>query len=181
MKILSAPFGLGIILLFAGCNNKVIPLKGVYQDKPFEFTASAPKEDIWNKLIDVFTAKGLAIKTIDKNSGIITTDNTSFLNSYTYENKDGSLATPDAMVVCSKVRGTLTLSSSIKPDVITGQWAVRVKEDGNKTIVDTKLANAVGKVIIQNPLVNGQTVAETHDLIVKSTGIFEKTIEEALK
>jgi L-arabinose isomerase len=129
----------------------------------------------------VFTTKGLAIKTIDKNSGVITTDNTSFINSYTYETKDGNLANPYAMVVCNKVRGLLTLSSLIKPDVITGQWAIRVKEDGNRTIVDTKLANVVGKVVIQNPPVNVQTVAETHNLIVKSTGVFEKTIEDVLK
>ena len=94
-----------------GCGNKVIPLKSKYQSRPYEFTVADNSELAWNKLIDLFTAKGVAIKKVDKNDGLITTDITSFLRSYTWENKDGSLINPDAFVVCSKFRGPLTLAT----------------------------------------------------------------------
>lgn len=181
MKTLFTTLSFACLFLIVGCNNKVIPLKNTYQDKSYKFANSSNKEQTWNKLIDLFTAKGLAIKTIDKNDGLITTDNTSFLNSYAWENKDGSLTNPNAFVVCSKVRGFLTLASSIKPDNITGQWTVRTKQEADKTIVDIRLANAGGKVVIENSGIYGSATKETHNLIVESTGIFEKSIEEALK
>ena len=181
MKTLVVVSGFAILLALTSCNNKVVPLQGAYQDKPYQIVTTASKDQVWNKLIDLFTAKGLAIKTIDKNDGIITTDNTSFLNSYTWERKGSVLANSDALVVCSRVRGLFTVSSSLKPTALTGQWAVRVTQEGDKTIVDTRLANATGKVEIENTGLYGYPVKETHDLIVKSTGLFEKAIETALK
>jgi hypothetical protein len=181
-KNFSSLSGIIILLTIISCNNNIVPLKGNYQDKPYEFVTSSSKDQIWDKLIDFLIAKGLAIKTIDKNSGVITTDNTSFINSYTWESKDGSLVNTDAFVVCSKYRGLLTFGPSIRPEVITGQWTVRVKQNGDNTIVVTNLSNAAGKIVFQNAGSNGQGMTtQTYDLTVKSTGLFEKTIENALK
>jgi len=181
MKDLFTTLSFACLFVIVGCNNKVVPLQNTYQDKPYEFATSSNKEQAWNTLIDLLTAKGLAIKTIDKNDGLITTENTSFLNSYAWENNDGSLTNPKAFVVCSKVRGPFTFPSSIRPDGITGQWTVRTKQEADKTIVNIKLSNAGGKVVIENSGIYGSATKETHNLIVESTGIFEKSIEEALK
>jgi len=115
MKIFTTSFIAFFFFLMIGCGNKVIPLKSKYQDRPYEFTVADNRELAWNKLIDLFSAKGLTIKKIDKNDGLITTDITSFLRSYTSENKDGSLINPDAFVVCSKFRDPLTLATSFTP------------------------------------------------------------------
>src|SRR3954471_10243109 len=122
MKAIFITISFAYLFLIVSCDNKVVPLQNTYQDKPYEFATSSNKEQAWNTLIDLLTAKGLAIKTIDKNDGLITTDNTSFLNSYAWENKDGSLTNPKAFVVCSKVRGPFTFPSSIRPEFIAGQW-----------------------------------------------------------
>ncbi len=65
--------------------------------------------------------------------------------------------------------------------MLTGQWAVHIKEEDNKTIIDTKLSNAMGRVVKRNAGSYGEVGTETHNIAVKSTGVFEKTIEEAFK
>lgn len=181
MKVFSTPFSFTILLILTGCNLKTTPLKGVYQDKTYDFTTSNSKEKVWNKLLDFFTTEGLVIKTIDNTSGLIVTDITSFLNSYTREAKDGSLIDSNAKVVCSKVRGSLAFAVPRKPDVITGQWIVRVKEEAEKTIVGVKLANIDGRIILQDSSANRIVPEANYYLTVKSTGVFEKAVEAALK
>lgn len=181
MKTFSAACSFTILLLFIGCNFKTRPLKGVYQDKTYEFVTADSKEKVWNKLLDFFTAEGLIIKTIDKTSGLIVTDITSFLHSYTREAKDGSLIDSNAKVVYSKVRAPLTFALTNKPDVITGQWIVRVKEEANKTMVGVKLANIDGRIVLKDSSANRIVPEANYNLTVKSTGVFEKAVEAALK
>src|SRR6476620_6583690 len=133
-------------LLVMGCDNKVIPLQNTYQDKSYEFSVPSAKDKVWTELIDLFHTKGVAIKTIDKKEGVITTENTSFLNSYSWEDKNGGLTNPNAFVVCSKVRGTFTFPPSLKPDSVTGQLTVLLKEESDKTFVSIGLTNASGVV-----------------------------------
>jgi hypothetical protein len=171
--------GFASLFYMVSCNNKLVPLQRTYQDKPYEFSSTS-KEEAWKKIINFFTSKGLTIKSIDKNSGLITTENTSFLNSYTWENKNGSLTNPNAFVVCNKVRAPFTYTRALKPDIITGQWVIRLKEEGARIIITTRLTNATGKVVIDNSASYDQGPEESYNLTVQSTGIFEKTIEEAL-
>ena len=181
MKTFSAAFSFTILLLSIGCNFKTPQLKGIYQDKTYNFVTSDSKEKVLNKLLDFFTTEGLIIKTIDKPSGLIVTDITSFLNSYTCEAKDGSLIDSNAKVVYSKVRGQLTFALTNKPDVITGQWIVRVKEQADTTIVGIKLANIDGRIVLQDSSANRIVPEANYKLIVKSTGVFEKAVQAALK
>lgn len=181
MKAFFAAFSFTILLLFIGCNIKTTPLKGVYQDKTFEFVTSDSKEKVWNRLLDFFTAEGLIIKTIDKTSGLIVTDVTSFLHSYTHEAKDGSLINPTAQVVCSKVRGPVAFAAKSKPDVLTGQWIVRVKEEADKIIVGVKLANVDGRIVLRDSSANRIVPEANYYLTVKSTGVFEKSVKAFLR
>ena len=183
MKPLFVLFSFTCLSLITSCNNKVVPLQQTYQDKPYQFSVAASKDQVWTRLIDVLTSKGLAIKTIDKNSGLITTDHTSFLSSYFFESKNGSLTNPNAIVVCTKVRGPFTFATSLKPESIAGQWTVITKQADDKTLVDIRLTNASGKVVVvEDGGTYGQGVTrETHNLLVKSTGVFEKSVENDLK
>jgi hypothetical protein len=172
-----------LIIFTSSCNNKVVPLKHQYQSNPYQFSSASSRDVVWNKLIDFLTASSLAIKMVDKNSGLITTDNTSFLDSFAWENKEGNLTNPSALVVCSKVRGLFTFGTSLKkPDYVTGQWTIRIKEETDSITVAVKLANAAGQIIIGDQVLNnGYSTRETYNLAVKSTGVFEKSIEDALK
>lgn len=176
-----AAFSFTVLLLFIGCNSKTAPLKGVYQDKTYEFITSDSKEKVWNKLLDFFTTEGLIIKTIDKTSGLIVTDITSFLHSYTREAKDGSLIDKNAKVVCSKARGPVAFAAKSKPDVITGQWIVRVKEEADKITVGVKLVNVDGRIVLQDSTANRIVPEANYYLTVKSTGVFEKSVEAFLR
>lgn len=182
MKAFSIAIGILCLSAVVSCNNKVVSLKQTYQDKPYEFAVLSSKDQVWTKLVDAMTTKGLVIKTIDKNTGLIATDQTSFLNSYSFENKDGSLTNPAALVVCTKVRGPFTFATSLKPTGVAGQWMVLTKQAGDKTLIGIKLANAAGKVVIEDAGTYGENVTrETHNLVVKSTGVFERSIEAALQ
>ncbi|PZX61942.1 outer membrane protein assembly factor BamC [Hydrotalea sandarakina] len=175
-------FNFVLVFLIIGCNNKVIPLKNSYQSTAYEFSTALDKDETWSALIDLFTTKGLPIKTIDKADGVITTDYVSFLNSYTWENKDGSLINPNAFVVCSKFRGPFTLTTSFTPTTLTGQWLVRIKQVSGKTVVNIKLANAKGTIGSGDINSQGDLTSVTpYDLQVESTGIFEKSVQDKLK
>ncbi|WP_298391264.1 hypothetical protein [Hydrotalea sp.] len=84
---------------------------------------------------EFFTQKGIAIKAIDKTDGIITTENTSFMNAYTWENLEHQLMNPAACVVCAKYKSWMAIGPSFLPQSVTGQWIVHVYEQNNKTVV----------------------------------------------
>lgn len=176
MKIFLTLTAFTCLLCMFSCNNKVVALQNNYQDKPYQFSVSSSKEKTITELVDVLTSKGFAIKTVDQNMGLITTDNASFLRSYSFENKDGSLTNPNAIVVCTKVRGPLTFSTSIKPESVTGQWILITKQSNNKTLVTISLANAEGKVIEGD---SNEDSKRIYNLLVKSTGAFEKSVESS--
>lgn len=178
MKLLFCSF---LLLFLAACNDRVVPIKGMYQDTTYAFSAPASRKQVLNKLIDVFTAKGLAVKTLDEQNGIITTETTSFLQSYAWELKNGSLSDSNAYVICSRVRGPFTLTPSYKPEFVTGQWVVRLKDEENTTHVDVRLMNATGKVAVPGSSSAYDPAPEMYNVVVKSTGIFEKAIADALK
>jgi hypothetical protein len=168
MKTTAVPIVLVILFFLSGCDNKLIPLRGNYPVIPYEISTTSTREQAWNKTIEILLSKGYAIKFSDKNSGVITTDNISFLNAYTWESKEGDLINPNAFVVCSRFRAPFTIAPSLEPYTLTGQWAILIKDENNHVVLNISLANAAGKI-------------EAYDLVVKSTGVFEKSVEEGLK
>jgi hypothetical protein len=158
-----------IILFFlSGCDNRLVPLRGNYPDRSYEISIASTKEQVWNKAIEILLSRGYAIKFSDKNSGVITTDNISFLNAYTWETKDGDLINPNAFVVCTRFRGAFTFAPSIDPHILTGQWAILIKQENDQVVLNISLANAVGKI-------------ETYNLTVKSTGVFEQLVRQEFR
>ncbi|RFS17356.1 hypothetical protein [Emticicia sp. C21] len=76
--------------LFSCTGPKSIPIKGAYLEKPFTVYSEKSVEDVWSKVIDIFATSGITIKIIDKSSGLIVTDDYSFLKSYTFETTGGN-------------------------------------------------------------------------------------------
>ena len=129
-------------LLLTSCMTlQPLPLKGTYLDKPYEVVSDKKFEQVWTNIIDLFATKGLSIKLIDKSSGLIISEKTSFINDYSFEDKTGKLENPNASVVIEKITYS-GYNQSAKPEKITGEWNIRIKENSDgKTIVNVNLTN----------------------------------------
>ncbi len=190
MKKLTLAFSI-ITIIITSCvtTNKVISLKGNYPQTPITFKSDAKFDQVWDRLVDLFAQKGLSIKIIDKNSGLIVSDKS--ILSTTVENKNGGLQDSSAFIVVPKIyqrtaqryvpitkinAGPYVSKNHIdNVDPIYGDWNVRIKALDSGTIINVNIINLyydiVDKnVIRQNPLHN-----------YKTTGVFEKTIFELIK
>ena len=92
-----------LIMSMNCCNPNSIPIKGKYADSQSEITLTKSADSIWLRVTNLFVAKGLMVKSIDKIKGQIVTTKTPFISAYTFEDKDGQLEEPQAWVVLSKV------------------------------------------------------------------------------
>lgn len=172
-RLLLLFFGLIII---AGCSVQNVPLKGQYPDKPFEITTNKSMDIVWSNIIDLFAQKGLSIKVIDKSSGLITSEKTSFLNNYSYESSSGTPENPNAWIVISKQSYGGTV---LNPQKLSGEWNVRIKSSGdNQTRININVTNIEGTYYAAQtqytPVMN-----LTYD--GRTTGKFEQMIAEYVK
>jgi len=134
--------------------------------EPVEVKSQLSKDEVWSKLVDIFAKEGYEIKIIDKSSGLITTEEYSFISNYTTENKKGIQKNPNAYIVVQKKGWS-------GPQNVLGKWNVRVKDNTeggsliNVNIVNLK-AYSISKYGYENYL-----VATNH--------IFEKELAEKFK
>lgn len=170
-----------IILFFlialTSCSAPKSTLTGKYQDTPYQIETSKSLDETWSAIIDLFATKGLSIKIIDKSSGLITSNKTSFLFSYTYENKQGQPEDPNAFVVVNKLKGGF--GNTLNPQVLTGEWNIRIKEVNSKTVINVNLVNIIAQYTA--PRTTTYTAEHTYNLVAKSTGVFEKLIADQIK
>lgn len=149
-----------------GCATQVVPLVGNYSDVPYAINSTKPVDTVWSNIIDLFATKGLAIKIIDKSSGLITSEETRL--TFTTEDYSGNLNDKSAFVVVTKMsQGGITYSAQ----TVTGEWNIRVKPNEGGTLINVNLVNIKG--YYQNTPLSPFTG--------KSTGVFEKTIADIIK
>lgn len=166
-----------ILLLNSCVSIQNIPLKGNYLDKPYQTVSNKSFEQVWTNIIDLFATKGLSIKLIDKSSGLIISEKTSFLNDYTFEDKTGNLENKEASVVLNKIG--YSGNKSFKPEKITGEWNIRIKDNGNnETLVNVNLTNIDATLFIAG---SKYSPASTLTFNGKSTGKFEELISTLIK
>ena len=157
---------------------KSIPLKGNYIDKPYEVKINKPFDEVWSNIIDLFATKGLSIKLIDKSSGLIVSEKTSFIDNYTVENRSGDLEKEDAYIIVEK-KVYMEYNEISLPKVITGEWNIRIKKVGNnKTSLNVNLTNINATTTISGTQYNPP---RTIRYKAKSTGEFEEFITELIK
>lgn len=168
-----------LLLLITGlfsCSPVVTPFKGNYGET-FNITSDKSVDEVWSNIIDIFAQKGVSIGVIDKNSGLITSGQTSFLSSYTFEDDNGNLKDNNAFVVVKKLS---MAGQQIKPSIILGSWNVRLKKTAdNKTNINVNLI--VDNVQGQYRNMDGRYVGEYYPLEAKSTHVFEKFIAEQIR
>jgi hypothetical protein len=170
---------IAIAMLLTSCMTiKPVALQGNYSDKPFEVVSDKQFDQVWSNIIDLFATKGLSIKLIDKASGLIISEKTSFISDYTFEDSTGGLVNPNASIVIEKKIVT-GYNQSLKPEKITGEWNIRIKENNTGKIgVNVNLTN-----IDATSFIAGSQYSPAQNLIFigKSTGKFEELITGLIK
>ncbi len=168
-------FIIAFLFLFTSCiATKKVSLKGQYLSTPYEVISENSKDVVWDKLIDVFAQKGLAIKVIDKSSGLIVSEESAL--QWSFEDAKGRLINKKAWVVLPQTIDKATYKP-FKPYQVLGGWNVRIKETPEKkAIINVNLVNIKEVYSSSSPL--SGTVASTGAV---STGKFEEIIADLIK
>lgn len=164
-------------LLIACTATKVTPITGTYPKPPFVFTSSSSFNTVWDKLIDLFAQKGLPIKLIDRTSGLLISDRS--VLPATYELNTGGLKDPGAFIVMPKVYVPTTRKTFIiaMGSQVTGEWNVRIKEIGGKTLINVNIVNVRYEPYDAENKRTREVISTSH----QSTGVFETFIAEAIQ
>lgn len=166
---------IAIAIMATSCAPQQMVLKGNYAEKPFEVTINKPIEVVWSNIIDFFATKGISIKIIDKSSGLVVSEKTSFANNYTIENEDGSLKNPSAYIVVAPWK---YYGATFGPQELSAEWNIRIKSlPDNKTSVNVNLTNVQGSYS-RSGTQNSEPLYFTYS--GKSTGKFEILIVNEL-
>ncbi len=128
---------LAVAIFLTSCSSKFIPLKSKYPTEPYIIETTRSKEDVWDAIIDLFAQKGIGIRIIDKQSGLIISDSKLEL-AVTTEDKSGKLIDPNAHVVAKSFYDPGP-NKTVKPSFSIGEFNIRIKEAGGKTIININL------------------------------------------
>lgn len=94
------------------------------------------KDAVWEKLVDYMAVKGFNIKIIDKQSGLVLSEDYSFSNSQTYADKNGNIIDKNAYII---------VRNGKPAETILGQANIRVKENPNGgSIINVNIVNLRG-------------------------------------
>ena len=118
-------------LLFIFSTLLVLPLG----NEPLTVTTTLSKDIVWAKTIDFFTKQGIAIKTIDKTSGIIQSDKLG-LGTHTITNNQPPDST--AWAICTLTKHDYIDKAPIYP---TGELFISVQENNGNTTIAINLLN----------------------------------------
>lgn len=170
------------MILLSSCAMKTIPLKGTYPITPLIYGSTKSFDQIWDKLIDVFAQKGLAIKIIDRTSGLIVSDSYS-LNA-TVENKNGIVYDKNAFVAIGKFYyngryipmsgsrdGVYSIKKVPEPMPVYGEWNVRIKPTATG---GTSINININNLNYQD--MKTKLVKKIESTDYKTTGVFEKQL-----
>jgi hypothetical protein len=169
---------LSTALLVSCVSIKTVSIKGNYTDPLYQITSDKRLDQVWDKLLDVFAKRGLAIKIIDKSSGVIVSEPS--ILTVTTENKDFTVKDSKAFIVVPQTfdPANRKYTPITKNSEVRGEWNVRVKQDGEQTLLYISISN------IKYEAYDYHTRRINKDIILidyKSTGVFEKIIEAVIK
>lgn len=158
---------LSLLLPFVfACSVQRIPLRDKYLDGPYTVTTEKSYDKCWDSAIDFFSQLGIPIKTIEKASGIIVSENMNLKSQSNVEDqKTGRIINDKAWIGVGVIKDGMAI---LTPSRVTGEWNVRVKESDGKRVVSVNLVN------IQAALYSNGYISQTFE--AKSTGVFEKSV-----
>lgn len=165
-----------ILTLFVSCTAPRLALKSTHQDEPFRIETNKTYDEAWTSVVDFFADSGVGIKIIDKESGLISAESSSFRSSYTRENSNGTPIDDRAFIVIGNLRNGF--GGKIEPSQISGEWNIRVKELGDNTQISINLHNI--DCYYDQPATS-YTRAKVVTIPAASTGVFERSLSEKFK
>lgn len=158
-----------LLLLFISCSVKSVPLKNNYPTPPIIYISDSKIDQVWSNLIDFISTTGMSIKIIDKSSGLLITEDYSFLERVSYEDqKTHIIHKPEAYLVSNWFRSTQ--GQPIIPTKLLANWNIRLKETDKGTSVAVNITN-----------VRAEAGQFPYSFDVRSTGVFEKLIFDKVK
>lgn len=177
-----------LIALASCAATKPIPLKGSYPATPIEIKTSQTFDQTWDKLIDLFSQRGISIKIIDRSSGLIVSERTALKT--TIEDDKGVLDESTAWIVVPKQKNQATgryepLSGSSSgvyakkmiPNDVIGDWNVRIKKTETGCTINVNITNVRYEEYAPGSNYKREITMQFH----KSTGVFEKMISDYIK
>lgn len=166
------------VLLFASCAPKIVPPIGVYESKSVEQTYTGQFEIIWEKVIAMFSKKGISVKVIDKSSGFISVHYPTA--PFTTEDKGGKLVDSNAWVVTAKIYdpiGRKYYSGNEGPI----DWNIYIRKTTDKvTTVNIKLVDDPTILNFYSPGYI-ENAKRTYKVKAYSTGVFERLLAEQIR
>ena len=161
---------IAVITISDSCNPNAIPLKGKYSESPVVITSTKPVDSIWLNIKHLLTGKGLAIKKLDKEKGVIVSTESAFIPAYTFEDPNGKLIEPEAWIV---LKEAFVKKRKWDPKKISCEWNIQITELGNG-----RSAIKVDPVVICTYHPNMFTTMEENG---QSTGKLEELLERSLR
>ena len=79
------------------------PLKNDYSKVQNTFYTDKSKDEVWSKIVELFSTNGIGIGLIDKSSGLIVSSKTDFLSKTTTETQTGQLVDKTGYIVREKM------------------------------------------------------------------------------
>ncbi|MDN5479877.1 MAG: hypothetical protein L0G39_23360 [Chryseobacterium sp.] len=131
------------------------------------------KEQVWDKLVDYMAVNGFNIKIIDKQSGLVVSEDYSFTNNQTHADKNGNIINPNAYVIVRDVKPA---------EYIMGQANIRIKDNSNGgSTVNVNIVNLRAHSIryIYNGMYNPKKEVITY-VPVASSNVFEKYLTKKI-
>ena len=152
---------IGIVMFLTSCvsiNNVQGTLNRDYGKNVTSYSSSLTFEELWSKVIDFFSEKGIGIQTIDKSSGLIVSQDYSFNGKITIEQRVGpnyELMNKSAWAVCNcdytvlsgdpmskkglEKSDTLVFYPTSPTNI--GNFNVRLKSENGKTKISINLSS----------------------------------------
>lgn len=183
-------FLLASVILGSCSPTKVYKVKGDYPETPIKIHSSKSFDEVWENLVDLFAQKGLAIRTIDKNSGLIVSEKSRL--PVTVEDDKGKLKDSTAFIVVPKYRDAYThklvpvsgqwynrsIDKMINYDA-EGDWNVILKKTDTGCLINVNITNlSYTNRVSANSRKPDQVVALSSG---RTTGVFENLIADSIK
>lgn len=145
------------------------PLQGSYEDKAFVGYSKKPVPEVWDNLVTFVTKEGLDVKVVDKNSGLMISERTSYVESTCAERK-GKPYAPEKYIVTSHVGAR---PDKFTPSRITAAWNAIIKPSDHG---DTEVIIRLSGIQAYYGMGQAERKLEAHSL-----QNFEKKIFESIK
>lgn len=139
-----------------------------------KFELSKPYEEVWDKVIDYFAENNIAIKILEKASGLIVSTETEFEATYWLPDTK-RLYNPHAAIAVQFKKGLKKDGTGLRT---VAEWNIRVKKIGeNKTVISINIANPTVELLLThyNRRIYNKWELQ-YDQSAISTGVFEQSI-----